>query len=79
MSAHGPAGETIVRNLQQAMERLQIDIARVELWADALDCFTKPIPDYDHGQTRFDLPSARGPQGSQRSAAGHTKAAPRKT
>lgn len=79
MSAHDPAGEAIVRNLQQAVERLQIDIARVELWADALDCFTKPIPDYDHGQTRFDLPTAHGRQDSQRSDTGHPKAGARKT
>ena len=58
MSAVEPAGEKIVRNLQQAVERLQDDIARVELWAGALGCFTQPIPDYGHGQTRFDLPAA---------------------
>jgi hypothetical protein len=57
MSAIEPAGEKIVRNLQQAIERLQDDIARVELWADALGCFNKPIPDYGHGQTRYDLPA----------------------
>jgi hypothetical protein len=51
-----PAGEKIVRNLQQAVERLHGDIQRVELWARALGCFSKPIPDYGHGQTRFDLP-----------------------
>ena len=56
MSAIEPAGEKIVRNLQQAVDRLQDDIARVELWAGALGCFTKPIPDYGHGQTLFDLP-----------------------
>ncbi len=56
MTAIEPAAEKIVRNLQQAVERLQDDIARVELWAGALGCFTKPIPDYGHGQTRFDLP-----------------------
>jgi hypothetical protein len=61
MSAIEPAGETIVKNLQQAVERLQGDIARVELWAGALGCFSKPIPDYDHGQTRFDLPAATDP------------------
>ena len=56
MAAIEPAGEKIVKNLQQAIERLQDDIARVELWAGALGCFTRPIPDYGHGQTRFDLP-----------------------
>ena len=59
MHAREPAGEKILRNLQRSIERLQDDIARVELWAGALGCFAKPIPDYDHGQTRNDLPSAR--------------------
>jgi len=61
MSAIEPAGEKIVKNLQQAVERLQGDIARVQLWAGALGCFSKPIPGYDHGQTRFDLPAASDP------------------
>ena len=50
-------GEKIARNLQQAIERLQDDIERVELWAGALGCFTKPIPEYGYGQTKFDLPA----------------------
>ena len=60
MAAIEPAGDKIVRNLQQAVERLHEDLARVELWADALGGFTKPIPQYDHGQTRFDLPQRSG-------------------
>ena len=59
MSAIQPAEEKIVRNLQQAVERLHEDLARVELWAGALSTFNKPIPGYGHGQTRFDLPPAR--------------------
>ena len=59
MSAIEPAGEKIVRNLQQAVERLQDDLARVELWAGALGCFSQPIPDYGHGRTQFDLPSTK--------------------
>lgn len=55
MSTVEPAGEKIVKNLEQAIERLHDDIARVELWAGALGCFAKPIPDYGHGQTKFDL------------------------
>jgi hypothetical protein len=60
MAAIEPAGDKIVRNLQQAVERLHEDLARVELWADALGGFTKPIPGYGHGQTRFDLPQKSG-------------------
>ena len=63
MAAIEPAGEKIVRNLQQAIERLQDDIARVEIWAGALGCFARPIPDYGHGQHRV------------RSAAQHVPAA----
>ena len=55
MSVIEPAGEKIARNLRLAVERLQDDLTRVELWAGALGSFTKPIPDYGHGQTRFDL------------------------
>ncbi len=55
MSAIEPAGDKIVRNLQESLEALRRDISRVELWAGALGTFAKPIPDYGHGQTRFDL------------------------
>lgn len=66
MPAIEPAGEKIVRNLQQAVARLHDELTRVELWAGALDGFTKPIPEYGHGRTRFDLPaSSRGDTGSK--------------
>jgi hypothetical protein len=58
MFAIEPAGEKIVRNLPRAVKRLHDDIDRVELWAGALGCFSRPVPDYDHGQTNNDLPSA---------------------
>jgi hypothetical protein len=45
-----PAKEKIVRNLQQAVERLHDDIARVELWTEALGCFAQPVPSYDPEQ-----------------------------
>ena len=83
MSAIEPAGDKIVRNLQQAVERLQEDIARVELWAGALGCFAKPIPDYGHGQTKFDLPpsaikKSEAPKGAAKDAmGGHRTAASR--
>ena len=58
MPAIEPAGEKIVRNLQQAVARLHDELTRVELWAGALDGFTKPIPEYGHGRTQFDLPAS---------------------
>ena len=53
MSAVGPAKEIIARELQQAVERLQADIARVEFWADALGGFSQPVPDYDATNSRL--------------------------
>ena len=78
MSAIEPAGEKIVRNLQQAVERLHEDIARVELWAGALGCFAKPIPDYGYGQTKFDLPRVK-PAGEKTPAAKSQTTAHRKS
>jgi len=46
MPASG-ARETITRELQDAVELLHKDIARVEFWTDALGGFSQPIPDYD--------------------------------
>ena len=75
MSTIEPAGEKIVRNLQQAVERLHDDLARVELWADALGCFTKPIPDYGHGQSKFDLPATpNSPERAAETPAAHKAA-----
>ena len=63
MPTPGPAKELIVRELHQAVERLQADIARVEFWADALGGFAKPIPSYDAASSRlneFILPAESG-------------------
>jgi len=53
MSAVGPAKEAIVRQLQDAVERLQDDIARVEFWTDALGGFAQSIPDYDPASSKL--------------------------
>ena len=47
VSATEPAGGKAIQRLHEALEQLRDDIARVEMWADALDCFAKPVPDYD--------------------------------
>ncbi len=60
MAALEPAGDRIVQHLREAVERLQDDVARVELWAGALGCFAKPVPDYDPAQSqlnKFMLPA----------------------
>jgi hypothetical protein len=54
MAAVEPAKERIARQLMEAVERLQGDIARVELWASALGGFSQPVPDYDPAKSRLD-------------------------
>jgi hypothetical protein len=43
------AEEKIVRNLAQAMERLNEDLDKVELWTAALGYFQTPVPEYRPG------------------------------
>jgi hypothetical protein len=40
-------GEKIAERLQASLDQLRKDIDRVELWASALDGFSRPIPPYD--------------------------------
>ena len=40
-------GDKISERLQESLARLREDIDRVELWAGALEGFSRPIPDYD--------------------------------
>ena len=50
------AEDTIIRNLIEALNRLHEELDRVELWTAALDCFQRPVPDYQSGD-RYRLPS----------------------
>ncbi len=43
------AEEKIIRNLAQAMARLNEDLDKVELWTAALCYFQTPVPDYRPG------------------------------
>jgi hypothetical protein len=49
--------DKIERNLHEAIEQLQDDLARIQLWASALGSFSQPIPDYRPGND-FVLPQA---------------------
>lgn len=60
-----PAEDMIVRNLIESLERLHEDLDRMELWAVALGCFNRPVPDYKPGDqhllaSRPDIPQRRG-------------------
>jgi hypothetical protein len=47
MAAGFAGGDKISERLQESLARLREDIERVELWAGALESFSRPIPDYD--------------------------------
>jgi len=53
----------VARNLENAIERLQEDLARIEIWASALGCFSQPIPDYKPDDD-FMLPQAKPGDGA---------------
>jgi hypothetical protein len=52
------AKERIERQLQEAIDRLRADLVRVEMWACALNDFSRPVPDYQPSDdlTRHLLP-----------------------
>jgi hypothetical protein len=55
-----PAEQEIARHLGEAIERLHEDMAAVELWAAALNCFVQPVPAYQPSD-KFLLP-LKGPR-----------------
>lgn len=38
--------QKVVEKLQDALDRLNTDVKRVEIWAGALTGFAQPVPDY---------------------------------
>lgn len=58
MSEQKLGREKVERNLLDAIDRLQDDIARIQIWASALGSFSQPIPDYQPGHD-FVLPQAK--------------------
>jgi hypothetical protein len=55
-----PGRDKIVDNLAAAIDRLRVDVARVEMWTMALAGFSRPIPDYH--QDQYVLPPQRREQ-----------------
>ena len=41
--------DKVERNLHEAIEQLQDDLTRIQIWASALGSFSQPIPDYQPG------------------------------
>jgi len=55
MTGHDPVKEDIRERLQDAINEMRIQLARVEIWADALDGFSRPVPAYKPDE-RYLLP-----------------------
>jgi hypothetical protein len=53
------AEDKIVRNLLEALEQLQGDLDRVELWTAALGYFHREVPDYKPSDRNLLPPRAR--------------------
>jgi hypothetical protein len=53
------AEDIIVRNLIEALERLRIDLDRMELWTATLGSFQHPVPDYKPSNHHLLTPPAR--------------------
>ncbi len=53
------AGDKISERLQESLARLRRDIDCVELWAGALEGFSRPIPEYDAAR-RYRLGPEKG-------------------
>lgn len=51
------AEDVIVRNLIEALGRLNEDLDRMELWAVTLGCFRNPVPEYQPGDRHLLKPS----------------------
>lgn len=56
MPGRNPNRDDIREHLQDAVEGLRKQLVRVEIWASALDGFSKPIPDYQP-DSKFLLPA----------------------
>jgi hypothetical protein len=63
MEAGFAGGDKVSERLRESLARLREDIDRVELWAGALDGFSRPIPEYDAAR-RYRL--APGKDGAQK-------------
>lgn len=59
MSAHTFTNKDISDRLHESLDRLHRETLRVEIWAEALSAFSKPIPEYDMPANFLLPPSAR--------------------
>jgi hypothetical protein len=53
MQANEPTRQHIRRNLEDAIDRLNREFARVEYWASVLDAFGEPVPGYEQAYSDY--------------------------
>ena len=46
----------MIRHLLDAIEQVRRDVTKVELWACALNGFSRPVPNYDPDKTTVWMP-----------------------
>jgi hypothetical protein len=54
------AGAAASRHLFEAIELVRADMAKVEFWANAVEQFAQPAPEYDPDEATLWLPSEAG-------------------
>jgi hypothetical protein len=56
----GKAGSVASRHLFEAIDLVRTDVAKVEFWANAVEQFSQPIPDYDPKDATVWIPPESG-------------------
>jgi hypothetical protein len=56
MASRGNLHDVATRHLLDAIEGVRRDLAKVELWAGAVNGLSQPVPDYDPKQCKIWLP-----------------------
>ena len=46
----------VILHLLEAIEQVRQDMVKVELWASALNGFSRPVPEYDPARTKVWVP-----------------------
>ena len=58
MRSNEPLVREIAKNLDKAIDRLNEDLERVEIWTAALGACLEPVPGYESAYENFLLPRA---------------------
>jgi len=56
MRTRDDARDEVIRHLLEAIEQVRRDMTKVDLWASALNGFSRPIPNYDPDRATVWMP-----------------------